>query len=149
MEIIAIHKEPNFNCQIEAKCPGHKNLITTFNHDKVTLMVDMGFKDKGTGKKSTRTKVQTDIYNPAKEDSKLKAFKNEGKKIQQDNKDTKYRIGKSMDVCKLVMNDNDTFGRCMKIFKDCTVTKKVSTTVGSTIWKNLHDHNTMRYSMNF
>ena len=28
-----------------------------------------------------------------------------------------------------------------EIFKDCTVTKKVSTTVGSTIWKNLHDHN--------
>ena len=40
------------------------------------------FKEDGTGKKSTRTKIQTDIYNPAKEDTKMKAFKNEGKKIE-------------------------------------------------------------------
>ena len=104
-------------------------------------MDNMGFKEDGTGKKSTRTKIQTDIYNPAKEDTKLKAFKDKGKKIQQDNKDTKDRIHKSMVVCNRVLNLNTMFGRCMKIFKHCTVTKKVSTTVSSTIWKNLHDHN--------
>ena len=141
LEIVAVHKDVNYHCQIDVSWPNYKDHISTYNHDQIKLMEDMGFKKDGTVKKSTRTKIQTDIYNPAKEDSKMKAFKNEGKKIQQDNKNTKDRIDKSINVCNFVVNLNTKFGRCMKIFKDCTVTKKVSTTVGSNIWKNLHDHN--------
>ena len=141
LEIVKVRKDVNYHCQIDASCPNYKGHTSTYNHDQIKLMEDMGFKKYETGKKSTRTKVQTDIYNPAKEDTKLKAFKNEGKKIQQDNKDTKDRIDKSINVCNLLVNLNTNFGSCMKIFKHCTVTKKVSTIVSSTIWKDLHDHN--------
>ena len=145
LEIVKVHKELNYQCQIEVKWPNYKDLTSIYNHDKIKLMEDFGFQDDEPGKRSTRTKAQKDIYNPAEVDNKLKKFKNEGKKIERENKNTKYRISKSMEVCKLVMNGNDTFGRCMKIFRDCTVTKKVSTTIGSTIWKNLNDHNAIFY----
>ena len=121
LEIVAVHKEVNYNCQIDVSWPNYKGLISTYNHDKIKLMEDMGFKQEGKGKKSTRTKIQKDIYNPAKEDTKLKAFKDEGKKIQQDNKDTKDRIHKSTVVCNNIMKSNTTFGRCMDIFRHFTV----------------------------
>ena len=91
--------------------------------------------------RSTRRKIQTDIYKPDKEDTKLKAFKDESKKIQQDNKDTKKRIQRSIVVCNYVMKSNTKFGRCMDIFRHCTVTKKESSTISSNIWKKLYDHN--------
>ena len=141
LEIVAVHKDVNYQCQIEVSWPNWKDCTQRYNLDDIKLMEDLGFKDEEVLKKSTRGLVPRDFYNPAKEDSKMKAFKNEGKKIEQDNKNTRYRIKKSMGVCNLIMNDNDTFGRCMKIFKDCTVTKKISTTDGSNIWKNLHNHN--------
>ena len=70
----------------------------------------------------------------------MKAFKAEGKQIQQDNKDTKDRIHKSIVVCNNMMKSNTRFGRCMDIFRHCTVTKKESSTIDSNIWKDLHDH---------
>ena len=84
MENIAIHKELNFNCQIEVKWPGHKNLITTFNHDQVELLENMGLQNvvdgEETATKSTCARTQTNFYNPNEEDAKIKAFKAEGKK---------------------------------------------------------------------
>ena len=78
---------------------------------------------KKTAKKSTCARTQTNFYNPNEEDEKMKAFKAEGKQIQQDNKDTKDRICKSIIICDSQMKSNTTFGRCTDIFRHCTVTK--------------------------
>ena len=39
-----------------------------------------------------------------------------------------------------VMKSNTKFGRCMEIFRHCTIIKKESTIISSKIWKDLPDH---------
>ena len=143
-EVVAIHKELNYNCQIEAIYEGYKDLYMKLNHDEVELVVDMGLtkhiaKDEK-AIKSARTRKVPSYYCPTEEDAKMKAFKAASKKVQQDNKATKERIRNSRIVCNSQMKSNTRFGRFMDIFRHCTVTKKESSTVSSNIWKDLNDH---------
>ena len=143
-EVVAIHKELNYNCQIEAKYEDYKGLSIKLNHDEVELAVDMGLtkhiaKDEK-AIKSARTRKVPSYYCPTEEDAKMKAFKAASKKVQQDNKATKERIRNSRIVCNSQMKSNTRFGRFMDIFRHCTVTKKESSTVSSNIWKDLNDH---------
>ena len=98
-----MHKEPNFDCQIEVKWEGYENLVTMFKHNQVELIEDMGLQHTVHGeeaaKKSTCEKKATNAYDPDKEDKKMKAIKAEGKQIEQDNKDTKERIHRSITIC--------------------------------------------------